>query len=775
MKRKLPAVLLICTMVLLLVSGCGKGTGEVNENNRQDNSSVNGNETGPDGNELSDGVAMGRYVEEIIDLSDKTSGYRNYLHKLEDGSLIITDREKDFLISKDNGLTWNEDPRSWYQEILADETYVMSIAIGKDNTVCIIYDAGEEENTDPDNRLVIIKPDGTQIPADISVTEDDVWINSVWIADNGRIFVSTLGPNIYEVMEDGSSGKFLTVDRAPELIKFQENLMIMDGYDYDGLLIYDMEKKEYIEDEVLNDFIEENYGDRDFNGSSWYDMYFFTGEEKVLYLAGKKGLHRHVIGGSAMEQVIDGRLCVFNDPGYGLLGMEAVGNNEFLAVFQDSKLVRFTYDPDIPTVPGERLKVFSLRENNTVRQAITLYQTENPDVLVEYEIGMEEGNSITREDALKSLNTKIMAGEGPDVLILDNMPADSYIEKGLLLDLSSVIDSLSGEDALFTNIADAFRKEDKIYIMPCEVQLPVIFGKEKYIAMTGGLAGIANAVEELRKDNPGKNLLGICTEKGIMKMFSMGFEPLWKKDGNVDKEALTEYLVQIRRIYDAQMDGLPAEDIENYKKQNEYYLEDDGVSYDDSTYLRMGVDELNYIAGRKQLVCGTLAYNYGYGELMSVKRVKGFEDCEAALMNPDVFYAQTLAGINAASERKEQAESFLRLLLGKENQSSLFMGFAVNKAAFNTIREKEDADEFVSGVSMVDSEGNSTNLDIYWPDEKQIAALQKWMETVNTAYVEDDLLEETVYEEGISYLQGTQSLEDTLNAIEKKVSLYMAE
>ena len=37
------------------------------------------------------------------------------------------------------------------------------------------------------------------------------------------------------------------------------------------------------------------------------------------------------------------------------------------------------------------------------------------------------------------------------------------------------------------------------------------------------------------------------------------------------------------------------------------------------------------------------------------------------------------------------------------------------------------------------------------------------------------MMEEAVYEAGAAYLQGTQSLEDTLAAIENKVSIYMAE
>ena len=59
-----------------------------------------------------------------------------------------------------------------------------------------------------------------------------------------------------------------------------------------------------------------------------------------------------------------------------------------------------------------------------------MYQTANPDMQITYEIGMED-DSITREDALKKLSTGLLNGSGPDVLILDKMPYNSYIDKGV--------------------------------------------------------------------------------------------------------------------------------------------------------------------------------------------------------------------------------------------------------------------------------------------------------------------------------------------------------
>ena len=103
----------------------------------------------------------------------------------------------------------------------------------------------------------------------------------------------------------------------------------------------------------------------------------------MIYLAGTKGLHRHVIGGSAVEQVIDGSLSRLSSPSYGLCGMVELDNQEFLAVFSGGIVVHFVYDPDIASVPSVKLKAYSLSENIYMQAAITEYQVNNPDVYVE--------------------------------------------------------------------------------------------------------------------------------------------------------------------------------------------------------------------------------------------------------------------------------------------------------------------------------------------------------------------------------------------------------
>ena len=782
-KLKRVTAALMAFLLLLFVNGCGNTDGNGAAGTSQGSNGGNG-EVSPE--------ALGRYVEEVSDLSGKISGEGNRLYRLANGNLVISDSWTNFLKTGDDGKIWMTDSRRWRTKMMEDGVYVMNIAIGMDNTVGLIYQADVESTENDENedegpqivlnpQLLIIKPDNMEILVEIALTEDDAYLDDVYIAENGRIFVTTRGTsNIYEVKVDGSSDLFLMVEEGhPEFIQFQRNLMVMDAYGYDGLLLYDMEKKEYIEDDTLDDFISENYKDRQYGNMNAYDLFFFFGEEDIIYLAGEKGLHRHVIGGSVMEQLIDGKLCSLGNPSYALQGMLALENNEFLALFSGGKAVHYVYDPDIPTVPGEVLSVYALEDNEMMRQAINLYQTQHPDVYIEFTCGMGD-NSVTREDALKTLNTKIIAGEGPDILLLDNMPIDSYIEKGLLLDLSSIIDSLSGDAELFGNIVDAMKKDGQLYAVPCEVNLPIMMTDKKYLSGVNDLADIADMVERLREDNPEQDLIGFCSEKSILRLFSMTCAPAWMTDsGEIDKDTVREFLQQTKRIYDTQMDGIPDRVIDNYESMADDYVMYNGVaSFEDSDYVRMaGINQMNHVGGCNKVLIGC----FDYLNITSITKAEGFENSEWAPMKGqggNVFWAESLLGINAASEKPELVEDFLKVCLGKENQSYFYRSLPVNKAAFDeSLAWPEDVDSSgrYGSVSTNSYDGDYIGLVLYWPTEEEVVIFRQYMESVDTAYYENDIVENAVYEAGIAYMQGTQSLEEAVSAIEKKVSLYMAE
>ena len=193
-----------------------------------------------------------------------------------------------------------------------------------------------------------------------------------------------------------------------------------------------------------------------------FTAYSFLGENKTIYIAGNKGLHRHVIGGSTIEQVIDGSLSLLSTPSHSILAMTVNDRNEFVTAYSDGSIVKAAYDANVPTVPNEKLTVYSLNENDLVKQTISAYQTQYPEMFIEYQVGMEDGG-ITQEDALKKLNTRLLGGSGPDVMLLDGMKIDAYAEKGVLMELSEIVNAADERDGLYRNLIDNLSGGDQIY------------------------------------------------------------------------------------------------------------------------------------------------------------------------------------------------------------------------------------------------------------------------------------------------------------------------
>ena len=94
--KRITALLLISALLLSLLSGCGKLSGGENSTDN-DGSMGEAVQTGGDaGGQDTEGqpdkaTAMGRYVEEVIELADRFSGTDTRLFRLADGELVIVD------------------------------------------------------------------------------------------------------------------------------------------------------------------------------------------------------------------------------------------------------------------------------------------------------------------------------------------------------------------------------------------------------------------------------------------------------------------------------------------------------------------------------------------------------------------------------------------------------------------------------------------------------------------------------------------------------------
>ncbi len=764
-KSRFLAMVLAASLAVVL-AGCGGEDGPGSEAGKQE---ASGDEDGK--------KAMGRYVEEEIDLSDLTVAPDGICMR-DDGSIVLLDSYKGFLVSKDDGRTWENEVPAWLEEMMQQQYYIGEMAMSPDGTVAVVYDSttGDDDYTPV---MDLILPDGTRVPVEPEITEDDMQIRSLYMSEDNRIFFNTFGMSVYEVFTDGSSEKVLDAEERPYWFWVKDNLLYIDNDYGKGKLplIYDMEAEEYIEDTVLTDFVSGSYGERYYNGSDYGTMVLLPEDEQTLYVFGNQGIHRHVVGGNLMEQIVDGKLSMLSNPSYTICDVMRLEGDVFLVMFSNGRLIRYTYDPNVPAVPEKELTIYSLREDEDLRQAVSLYQAKHPDTYVSYEVGMLEDDSVTREDAIKKLNTEVMAGNGPDMIVMDDLPFQSYISKGLLFDLTDYLAQYSAQEPLFDNVIEALKVDGKAYVAPATFGVPRLAGKGSDVSGMTDLAGIAAGVEKMRSDHPGDDIIGTCDAETVLKRFAMTSAPLWiSENGSLNREEIGAFLEQAKRIYDAQMDGIRAEILQDYAEENKFgYSGTDGVDWD------LANDIFSYISGSQYLINGWIDTAYGYMESESIKNTAGYEDSSVIPMQgtcSGLFLPKTMLGINAASAQTEDAKEFLGFFLSAEVQQNYY-GLPLNQNAYEIqIMPDENymgEDRAYSYLSLMNEDGVVVNFTVYGPTDEQIAAFKEELSSVNTAYFADSMLEDAVFTSGVLYVQGEAALEETLREIEKQVAIYMAE
>lgn len=788
LKRYLKKVvsLLLASSMVFAMAGCGAGgtgTGEKEASGSTGTGDASGQSGTAEGTGGDGPVAMGRYVEEEIDLSEQLS-QPSSMSRLADGSLVIMDKSVGMLVSKDEGITWTEEVPDWFSELKADNTYISNMYMGPDGTAAVLVgeNIGEGDNADYIQKLCLFLPDGKQVPVEMELSEDEMFFKQAAFKEDGTILASTYR-GIYEVQRDGSCQRILPLDYNPQWMWIKDNLLVIDNDwgEQEMPMLYDLGAGTAFEDQVLTEFMAENYQSRGFNGTDYCDVYLLPGEDGTVYVTGSKGIHRHVVGGNMMEQIVDGSLSMLSNPDYLVIDMMQLEGDVFLGLFTGNKLIRFTYDPDVPSVPEHVVKLYSLREDANIRQAVSRYQVGHPDVFVSYEVGMGSGDSVTREDAIKKLNTQIMAGEGPDLLVMDDLPLASYVEKGMLADLTDYLAQYSAKEPLFDNVIEALKQNGKAYVAPATIGIPQIAAAADGIEDVKDLAGLAEVVEQLRQAHPGDDIMGVSGASGLLKRLAATSAPKWiTAEGAIDREALEEYLEQCKRIYDAQMDGMDQKVVEDYQRREEILAAYYGVGMDQMNW-EIYLDVMSYLGGEQHMMTGWTCAQYAYLEMASLYRNEASKDAKVIPMQgqcTNVFKPATMLAISAASGQIDAAKDFMGAFLSAEVQSE-YDGLPLNQNAFDSqFTPNEDilgAEGEYTSIYTTDAEGNGIGFTMYWPSDETIASFKQELAALTTAYVPDQMLEEAVFKHGAGFIKGEQTMEQALDEIERAVAIYMAE
>lgn len=765
----------LLTGVMLLLSGCAE-----KENNPAGQGGGTGTQTASEEGSGKTEQSMGRYLEEEIVLPEDitVSSYpKMCLQKLKTGELVLIEQKAGMYISSDQGDSWSIREAPWLREL--QEAYISHMSVSPEGGVAVIYSSHEdetEEDTGYHPKYLYIDPEGKR--TDLESPEGNNQIYRFWFGNDSRLYGCVMGGKVYEMNPESGEADFLYESEGlSDYACFTDQYMI--NITSREILLYDLENRILADDDkVLQDFIRESTGDQIGANADSYEVVMVQGEqEDVIYFACSSGLYRHVTGGAAVEQIVEGELSSMGDPMMNLAGMAVLPDNEFAVLYTNGKLYRYVYHPDIPTVPEQQVSIYSLTENYAIRQAVSLFQKQHPEVYVRYEIGMDTGSGMTTEDAIKNLNTRLMSGSGPDLLILDGLPRYSYEEKGVLMDLSEIVSSMSGEEEVFPNIVEASREDGKLWYLPLRFRLPLLTGDEDTIEKAGSLTALADAVEELRREQPEGVLTGLTTEESVLRTLGLNCSAAWTdaRTGSVNQEKLTDFLEQARRIYQAEAAGLEEEELSNYKLRYESSMNWSGAM---EYFATASSGALNVAMGEQRIGIGVTNEMDGDFNMVSTlaNQEENFGYCVWQGQIENGFIPKGMAGICARSGENELALAFFRFLYGREVQDiEVSTGFPVNRASFEHLKENPREEEMGISIGTSGADGQGFSLDIKWVTEKDFERLKQMAESASTVCTGDAVIEEAVYEIGQKALNGSADVEDAVAEIVKKAGIYLAE
>ncbi|MCM1237312.1 MAG: ABC transporter substrate-binding protein [Ruminococcus flavefaciens] len=760
------------------------------------------------GKEKEDDVPMGRYTEREVILPG--TGYE-YMHPLADGGYYLQGNDVDFTrvdaegeiqktawlweknynvrekeaygISDTGAVIFAFVPQIYSQEELA--------VIGTEEEVRYKYYYVDEKG---ERHLVEMYGD------DYSPTET---FEEFAFAPDGRLYGATyericrIDPTTGEV-----ESLFQTEQSVYRMVFIEDILVAADGMKF---YLYDMTDDKLLSDNaVLNEFVQSHDAGRlvlaPGHGTDMVTLMepdaaeTDAGDRPVLYIGCRTGLYRYIWGGSMIEQIADGQMLTLGNTQYTPIALQALANGEFRMLFSSNYMVELYYDETIPARPSKELVVYSLEENDAIRYAGQLFQKKRPDVLVTYETGMYGDYAVSKEDAVKNLNTRLLAGECPDVMILDGLDIEQYAEKGMLRELDDYLASYREEDSLYFGIVEGMRmtESEKIYGVPLKVFVPLYLSETKYLDGQTDLSALVSGVEKARQEHPTGPIIQTAYPKDLLNALFPVCLPAWTTgDGKLDTVRITEFYQTAKTLWN--LDNAGMDETARAQWQEETGLEEETpdlyaidipfnsswISWDNGpeTWIEFGYTQDAFMGMRSV----HLRY-FGFREGGGYRLFKELDDVNAFGFGKyggqaqDVYWGRCIVGLCEKAKEPELAEDFLALLLSDEMMRKWWLedGYPIRKESMEKILDIDNHEwAEVQGAS-------SASVNIWyaqdaWPTEEEKQWMYRILEEASTPFLSGSVLEETAREIGLRVLAGELTPEEGAEQVARKMAIEMEE
>ena len=392
------------------------------------------------------------------------------------------------------------------------------------------------------------------------------------------------------------------------------------------------------------------------------------------YYADSEGIYRVAAGGTLKEEITPSSGFAFSVQGKVITNLVYFQDSFFCVVKDTSddsaQLYSYTFDSDATPSEQIELTVWSLSDSPTVRRVLSEYQQQHNDIAIQYTVAGSD--DLATEDVLKALNTELLAGSGPDLIVFDGIDVTPYIENGVLADLNESLQEFS----ILDSIKNAFSVDGKTYIAAARYAIPSIWGTVDDMDQITDLSSFIEFVKSCpsRDDyNLSDNAYytALPEEDKYAASFMTPQEILQFLMSTSASELITDNTLnqeQLQQLFQA------IESIGTYYNMASYRTEqeDDSIVYSD------GGDSITISGASREVInkrarigrnlidspafLGWITKNWE-GQAPELKSAPGL--CERA------YSPKVLLGINASSPNQEAAKDLLKAFFASDIQNTV--------------------------------------------------------------------------------------------------------
>ena len=486
------------------------------------------------------------------------------------------------------------------------------------------------------------------------------------------------------------------------------------------------------------------------------EMLYTEGKEIVKYSV-EKDETTHAINGEVLNSCID----TINEP---ITGLAVQGENivvctagksgsESNLYFLQKEQTKKTEKDKTDTGKNTVLKIYSLKENSMIRSSLAFFRREHTDISINYTVGYTGEDGFSVSDAIRKLNTEIMADEGPDIIVLDNLPVEEYISKGVLEPVTDIVNEK--KDEIFFNMIEGYNKESEIFCVPTTFRIPVIIGNSEVVSAESSKAVIDQMEQQespvlTRQDFP------------YAAMYMFVTSDMVEKDG-MNEEKLTAYYNDLLRLKEM---GNVTDKIVG---ESDYSM---NQTVDIFPYGESDVPSDIYFGEAKAGV-GQIAYADSYIKLNSARKQADIQFDYLNKSGGNYYIPTEVLGINSRSSYKDAAKEFLSLYLTEEVQNTNTMGFSINRNSMRNSAAVTDSPQYYSTIykNLEDTSG----LDLYTLSTDEFNELLQFVELADTPVRVDAVVTETVMEQADKILYEGLDVQTAVQTVCDKINLYLKE